>query len=1149
MPYDSLVRTKQLNQPELSGYIVNVLLQYLKSGTVTGIAMNTGQLTGQFYPLNINPSGYVTTGQLTGLATQQFVTGNNATVLSYVAANYYSSTNPSGYIGTGYVSTGLLAKSGATYVQGTDVGFSIYDSVNHIPVIYYTPNNTFQLTGPNGGVINFDPGDVNSSPYISGMNLYTTGINGQAALGSGDINRLFVSWKYFTTGSSLSFNYFNLNDTLMNGTFVMDQSQQTYLQQGYHLGYPSEQYLIDYYGNQASSFGLTYTRPTIYGFDISGQNISSNGYRVLTSKDGTGYATYNQLLVTSGQIENDLWTVYTNVTNLLTGTGQSLSLYVSGQRVTGNATLSGIGGMQVSLSGNNVILFSGGALSGPYISGIVVNGQSFTGQVNITGISGVTVTPSGNTIVISSPTGNYVTLNTAQTITGIKTFTSPVYVSTLSGTRTKISTDSGRLYANNGSVAVDWSGSQSAISGAPWGWNLGNIFVNTIGVNNTSGPTVIDITNNKFYGNWSVYNGTLGVGTITGVGCQLAMSGTYIAMTITGGTWSVDFGNRILYDQGGHFSVDFNNRQLWQIVSGAGFSVLNWQNKQLSGVWDVGGLTISGVPISSVGGGGGTMSGIIVTGTMVSGNVGITGIGGTLVYLSGNNVVISGGSSINTGNFITTSMTGAFAPENIGLPTDGVYGGPNGAIAGVTVGDRHEDAFDKIETILGLLAPSKPLNLSNAVFSFSGTSYSAYMQGTASSFSPIFNSQRVSGFSTGFYNGAAGALSGYINGLLTGAAGLTTGIDTGNYTGLHITADFDYWSGVAGKAGFWYALSANVYPTGNLNTGIFTMQMVDSTTGPTATITGYCDAPQTTSANWIASGTGNCAFRYVDGIISFTNGDQVWVKTNINNAVGAFYSNPMGQLTCPQLSTVNLIPTGTPISGTVMVLSGTQTVNNTTYVAGATITIATYNSASQTSSSGTVTNFRIDTNSNQQAQRRFAGTGQFPLSGYDISYDNTVSLSTNEELQMVNSAIQYPPKVNYGTYIPSGANYTNIPSGTYSSGYRWAFFDFGNLSNNSNVQVTFNGATNFGATTLTPGIALYVKVSGGTNGWVDGNAAYPAVGNPTNNGDPALVIASSNATVKYITFGTALMSGPVYVRIGLPSGSTKTFTSVSLVGA
>jgi hypothetical protein len=92
--FDSSIRLRQLNQPELSGYTVQIIQQYL-----TGVSpAQTGTLTGVFYPLNNNPSGYITTGQTGNFATIANVNSSYSQAVSYVASNYYPNTNPNNYL-------------------------------------------------------------------------------------------------------------------------------------------------------------------------------------------------------------------------------------------------------------------------------------------------------------------------------------------------------------------------------------------------------------------------------------------------------------------------------------------------------------------------------------------------------------------------------------------------------------------------------------------------------------------------------------------------------------------------------------------------------------------------------------------------------------------------------------------------------------------------------------------------------------------------------------------------------------------------------------------------------------------------------------------------------------------------------------------
>lgn len=100
--YDSTIRLRQLNKPELSGYIVEVI----------GEIPQTGDLTGFFYPLDSNPNGYVTTGETGTFATQSDLDSNYASILAQVGLQYYSSSNPSGYITSGQ--TGIFVTTGKT---------------------------------------------------------------------------------------------------------------------------------------------------------------------------------------------------------------------------------------------------------------------------------------------------------------------------------------------------------------------------------------------------------------------------------------------------------------------------------------------------------------------------------------------------------------------------------------------------------------------------------------------------------------------------------------------------------------------------------------------------------------------------------------------------------------------------------------------------------------------------------------------------------------------------------------------------------------------------------------------------------------------------------------------------------------------------
>jgi hypothetical protein len=321
-------------------------------------------------------------------------------------------------------------------------------------------------------------------------------------------------------------------------------------------------------------------------------------------------------------------------------------------------------------------------------------------------------------------------------------------------------------------------------------------------------------------------------------------------------------------------------------------------------------------------------------------------------------------------------------------------------------------------------------------------------------------------------------------------------------------------------------------------------------------MTGYCDGPRTpvVEVNSVSTGGLTVVTRIIDGVPSLADGDQMNVAFRLTGAVSAYYRSPIAQISSSQTSTNNLSATGTPMSGCVLALSGTVTASNSKYIAAWIPSVVGYNIAGTSSSTANLTsNIRIDTTSTQPSSRRTASTGQYPTGLFNNTYDNNTLLTAagNEELQLINGIIQYPSLTNYTTNVPAGPDYRNMPSGTYGllgTGYRWANFNMGTIVADSSITLAFNSSSNFGSNAIVPGMEFLVRVTGTTptNGWINGNAAYPGVGNPTNNGDAALVVGSSTATSKVITFGSATKDGYVFARVGIPSGSNKSFASLTM---
>lgn len=500
----------------------------------------------------------------------------------------------------------------------------------------------------------------------------------------------------------------------------------------------------------------------------------------------------------------------------------------------------------------------------------------------------------------------------------------------------------------------------------------------------------------------------------------------------------------------------------------------------------------------------------------------------------------------------------------IGLPTDGYYGsGSNGNIGGLASGDRVEDAFDKLDSILDRLVPTRPPNVSAKSLSLT-SAYSARMAGTNAVINTVTDDQTPSFQMVGgmiatnaFGDANNGTISALIDGISIGDRALTPNDDTGNYGGLQITQDQDYYLGQSGKAGFWYALLAQI----NVQTPIddalpHTASIVHSLTGTSSPSYFYIDNPST-SPNLIASSVEGTGVVYISGVpalVGGQSGSAIHSTATASAVVGRFYnSTRVFSMSGTGISPINFaLPSAPAVNSVVtasinpLILAGTTSENPS-------FTVIAYNSKGTTASQ-VITNTRLRMDSTLDTSNRLAsGIGQYPSSGYGIAFDATENLVGigNEELQMYNGQYRYPAGNYTGSLPVAGPDYTSVPIGSYNS-YRWVTFNAGTISSTANLTITFLNSANFnnGGSPMAA-FALQVRVNGATptNGWVDGNVAYPGVGSPTNSGDAALVVANSNNTVKVVTFGTVTKTGTAFIRVGIPLGDTKRFGGITVVAS
>jgi len=545
------------------------------------------------------------------------------------------------------------------------------------------------------------------------------------------------------------------------------------------------------------------------------------------------------------------------------------------------------------------------------------------------------------------------------------------------------------------------------------------------------------------------------------------------------------------------------------------------------------------------------VSGVATATSFEGSGTDLTGIVTSIV--AGTNITISG----STGQVTINASGGSGGSTTLGNPTDNDF---SDGLLSFTSSTTVTDAIDEVNEVLSKLAPAKPPNLSTKTLSLS-TSYGATETLTGDTKTSVTNdSTPQTNVITEFWDGESGVLKSYVDLTETGSITLSASSDANTTNGdLEITADADY-PATGNGAGFWKALSARINVNSLLSAGEHSLQMVHSNTGST-NLTFYVNdtaSPTITNETFDVS---SATSTYSSGVPSIASNQIIKVSFTINNALKTFYnSSKVADVSGSILSVTrsHQISGAQTYNGSISVTDapsgGSLTVGSNKYSETNSLTIKGYsaNGTAGTTKTLTLTNVRVDTKSTSESTlRKLSGSGQYPSSGYGGTYDSTQSLKTGDyvnEMQYINGQFKYPPSVNYSNNLPTaGPDYTT----GMGSDVRWFCYQHtSSLTAVSAFTLTISGASGFGTAKEVSGVQIYARVDGsggsGTNGWIDCNSAYPGGGDPTNNGDTAMVFGSSTATSKRVTFGTAAKTGILYIRIGFPSGSSKYFTGVSI---
>lgn len=453
---------------------------------------------------------------------------------------------------------------------------------------------------------------------------------------------------------------------------------------------------------------------------------------------------------------------------------------------------------------------------------------------------------------------------------------------------------------------------------------------------------------------------------------------------------------------------------------------------------------------------------------------------------------------------------------------------------------RKTDAIYRADQMLGKLAPARPDDLSDKTLSI--MTYTALEAVTGDSHSCTADTAPIATV-IDFGDGDVGTLIAYIDTISAGSVVLSVTDDVGSYGALNVVADEDPYAGEIGKEGIYKQLSANITPVAPVSIGQHEYYMEHSITGITPVIDFYVDDPvvSTVSNVMIALPGGNT--RFISGVPSLKATDILLFTFRINNAVKTHYN----AIRLGVVSGVNITdfdaetPLSPPTNGASVDYLSKQT-NPEGYAETLPIVITPYSS---NDNAGTVHNdtvpARVDLGSDESV-RITSGTGQYPITGYGNSFDSALSLKTvyTDELQLLNGKYQRPSG-DYTLNQPTAGENYDIDMGVAD---RRVTFDPVVLANKSAFTINILDAEDF-AGTETAGVEIHVKVEGQT-GWINANAAYVGVGDPTSDGDPAMIFGQSDAITKRVTFGTIVRSGQLYVRIMFPDGSIKKIGGISI---
>ena len=407
-----------------SSQTINSLKNFLIRPTVngTGVLLSgetsaTGTLTGSFYPLNSNPSGYITGVDLSNYVTKS---STGIFVTTGQTGNFITTSQTGGFVSTGSTGSFITSSQTGQFVSTGSTGSFVTGSVVRPSETgnFITTSQTGQFvgTGATGGfAVNTQVVFVTGNQDVSGIkNFYSRPtVNGTGVLLSGEATALPTTILY-TTGNQIKSGRLIIGDTIVDSSHpytlsLQSNNQDTFLEI-LNSGGVGEGVFFGINNNDFEQYNWQ-------GGDIvffTAESAEAGYVRLIIKNDGKvgiGTSSPSEKLDVSGNIKANGATFNTRPT--VNGTGVLLSGEAAGAANTGSLT-----GVFYPLNSNPSGYITGVDLSA-YVTGSVVR-PSETGNF-------ITVSQTGAFYPISNPSGfitgvdlsSYVTTGqTGQFVTG-----------------------------------------------------------------------------------------------------------------------------------------------------------------------------------------------------------------------------------------------------------------------------------------------------------------------------------------------------------------------------------------------------------------------------------------------------------------------------------------------------------------------------------------------------------------------------------------------------------------------------------------------------------------------------------------------------------------------------------------------------------